>query len=40
MARALLKRHVDEDVTVDTPAGRAELLILSVSYTAPDSESE
>jgi len=40
MARALLKRRVDEDVTVETPAGRAELLILSVSYTAPDSEAE
>ncbi len=40
MARALLKRRVDEEVTVDTPSGRAELLILSISYTAPDPASE
>ena len=36
MARALLKRRVDEEIVVDTPAGRAELLIIAVSYTAPD----
>ena len=40
MARALLNRRVDEEVTVDIPSGRAELLILSVSYTAPDPGSE
>jgi transcription elongation factor GreB len=40
MARALLKRRVDEEVAVNTPAGRAELLILAVSYTEPDPGSE
>ena len=35
MARALLKRRIDEEVSVDTPAGRVELLIRSVSYRSP-----
>ncbi len=37
MARALLKHRVDEEVSVETPAGRLELLILEVSYTDPTS---
>lgn len=32
MARALLRRRVDDAVTVDTPAGRVELQILAVDY--------
>ena len=35
MARALLKRRVDEEISVDTPGGRVELLILEISYSAP-----
>ena len=35
MARALLKRHTDDEIAVDTPGGRVELLILEVSYTEP-----
>lgn len=36
MARALLTRRVDEELTVDTPAGRAHYLILDVHYGPPD----
>jgi len=32
MARALLKRRVDDEVVVETPGGRTELLILKVRY--------
>jgi transcription elongation factor GreB len=32
MARALLKRRVDDEISVDTPGGRLDLLILAVSY--------
>jgi transcription elongation factor GreB len=35
MARALLKRRVDDEVTVTTPGGRVDLVILEVSYTEP-----
>ena len=35
MARALLKRRVDEEVTVDTPAGQEAFLILEIEYTEP-----
>ena len=35
MARALLKRRSDDAITVDTPGGRIELLVLEVSYTEP-----
>lgn len=35
MSRALLKRRIDDEITVDTPNGRIELLILEVSYTDP-----
>ena len=35
MARALLKRRVDDEVTVTTPGGRVDLVILAVSYTEP-----
>jgi len=35
MARALLKRRTDDEITVDTPGGRVELLILGVSYSEP-----
>ncbi len=33
MARALLKRRVDDEITVTTPGGRVNLVILEVSYT-------
>ena len=36
MARALLKRQIDDQVAVDTPGGRVELLIMEISYTEPD----
>lgn len=35
MARALLKRRVDDEVSVETPAGRQELVILEVNYAEP-----
>ena len=35
LARALLKRHVDDQISVDTPGGRVELVILEVSYSEP-----
>jgi transcription elongation factor GreB len=35
MARALLKRRVDDEITVATPGGRVNLMILEVSYTEP-----
>jgi transcription elongation factor GreB len=34
MARALLKRRIDDSVKVDTPQGSVELLILEVTYDA------
>ncbi|MDX1454596.1 MAG: transcription elongation factor GreB [Gammaproteobacteria bacterium] len=36
MARALLKKQLDDDVAVDTPEGRREYLLVGVSYTRPD----
>jgi transcription elongation factor GreB len=36
MARALLKRRVDDEITVATPAGQVDLVILGVSYTEPE----
>jgi transcription elongation factor GreB len=36
MARALLKRRVDDEITVATPAGQVNLVILRVSYTEPE----
>lgn len=35
MARALLKKAVDDEVVVERPAGRGMFFVLSVSYTAP-----
>ena len=35
MARALLKKQIDDEVTVETPRGQAEYLIVEVRYTAP-----
>jgi transcription elongation factor GreB len=35
MARALLRRRIDDEISVDTPAGRVELVILDVRYTVP-----
>ncbi|MCB1802168.1 MAG: transcription elongation factor GreB [Gammaproteobacteria bacterium] len=32
MARALLKRQVDDEISIDTPGGRAVWLILGVNY--------
>jgi transcription elongation factor GreB len=36
MARALLKRHIDDEIAVDTPGGRTRLVILQLSYSEPD----
>ena len=36
MARALLKRHVDDEISVATPSGRVELVITAVRYSPPD----
>jgi len=35
MAGALLKRRVDDEISVETPRGRVELVILEVHYTEP-----
>ena len=35
MARALLKRRVDDEVGVETPGGRVEMVILAVRYSGP-----
>ena len=35
MARALLRRRASDEVAVDTPGGRVELVILEVSYADP-----
>jgi len=35
MAGALLKRRVDDEISVETPRGRVELVILGVHYTEP-----
>ena len=35
MARALLKKQLDDDITVKTPGGEVHYLITAVSYTAP-----
>lgn len=36
MARALLKKAVDDEVQVERPAGRGVFYVLSVAYEAPD----
>ncbi|MGB5613088.1 MAG: transcription elongation factor GreB [Sedimenticolaceae bacterium] len=33
MARALLKRRIDDEISVDTPGGNVRLVILQISYT-------
>ena len=35
MARALLQRRVDDEVSVETPGGQVRLTILDVSYVDP-----
>jgi transcription elongation factor GreB len=35
MARALLRRHIDDEVTVETPSGRTRLAILGIHYADP-----
>ena len=35
MARALLKRCVDDEISVETPGGRVEMVILEVRYSGP-----
>lgn len=35
MARALLKRQIDDAVTVDTPGGRINLVVLGIHYAEP-----
>jgi transcription elongation factor GreB len=37
MARALLRRRIDDDITVQTPAGQVEWYILAVEYQGPQS---
>ena len=36
MARALLKRRVDDEIRVDTPGGPVRMFILDVSYAEPE----
>lgn len=36
MARALLKKYIDDEVTVETPSGMVEYFIIDVRYTPPD----
>ena len=38
MARALLKRHVDDSVSVQTPQGIIELTVLEVHYDEPSAD--
>lgn len=40
MARALLKKAVDDEVTVERPAGKGLFYVLSVSYEAPTANPE
>lgn len=40
MARALLRRRVDDEVGVETPGGRVERVIVRVSYTGPPPRSQ
>lgn len=40
MARALLKRRVDDEVAVDTPSGRVELLVMAIQYTPPEAPAD
>ncbi len=35
MARALLQRRVDDEVSVETPSGQVEMVILEVRYSGP-----
>ncbi len=35
MARAMLKRRIDDEFSVETPGGRINLVILDVTYTEP-----
>jgi transcription elongation GreA/GreB family factor len=36
MARALLKRRIDDQIAVDTPGGRISMVVLEVSFIAPE----
>ncbi|MGM0595309.1 MAG: transcription elongation factor GreB [Pseudomonadota bacterium] len=36
MARALLKKEIDDEVTVETPKGQTEYIVVAVRYTAPE----
>ena len=35
LAKALLKKHLDEEIAIETPAGRRELTIIAIDYAAP-----
>ena len=35
MARALLKRRVEDEVSVETPGGQVDMIILAIDYTPP-----
>ena len=36
MARALLKKQIDDEVSVETPSGQMEYAVVDVRYSAPD----
>ena len=40
MAKALLKKALDDEVSVQTPGGEARYYIVDVSYTSPDASGE
>ena len=40
LARALLKKTVDEEVTVDTPKGAVTYYVVAVSYTTPSANGD
>ena len=35
LAKALLKKHLDEEIAIETPAGRRELIIVAINYAEP-----
>ena len=35
LARALLKKHLDDEITVETPSGRRDFVIVAIDYADP-----
>jgi len=35
LARALLKKHLDDEIAIKTPAGRRELTVIAIGYAEP-----